>query len=86
MENISYADNVYILSILLLYGLNRGWYQGNGYPKWLRSLNLQALFTRIFDNKTVRTTTSVMLALLVVASSLLLFLHGRILGRGLGYW
>lgn len=86
MENITYAVNVSLLSIVLLYGLNRGWYQSNGYPKWLHSLNLQARFTSIFDNKMVRTTASVVLALLGVASSLLLFLHGRILGRGLGYW
>jgi len=86
VENISYAGNLFVLSILLLYGLNRGWYQGNGYPKWLHSLDLQTRFTRIFDNKMVRTTASVVLVLLGFASSLFLFLHGRILARGLGYW
>jgi hypothetical protein len=86
LENITYAGNFSLLSVVLLYGLNRGWYRGNGYPKWLRSLNLQERFTKIFDDKMVRAAANALLGLLGLVSSVLFFLHGRILGRGLGYW
>ena len=86
LESIAYAGNLSILSILFLYGLNRDWHKGSGYPTWLRSLNLQERFTRIFDSKIVRRATNIVCGLLGLVSLLLLFLHGRVLGRGLGYW
>lgn len=71
---------------MLLYGLNRGWYHGGDYSGFLRRFDLQARFTNVFQNPFVFAATNVVLALLFVISSVLLFLHGRILGRGLGYW
>jgi hypothetical protein len=68
-----------------LYAINRRWYLRD-YPNWLRSLNLQARFTKLFANRVVFTITNVLLALLGVTASILLWFHVRILGRGLGYW
>src|SRR5215216_5262154 len=50
LQNITYALNFCILSFLVLYGLNRGWHKSDGYPKFLRRLDLQARFTKLFDN------------------------------------
>ena len=86
LEHIVYASNVSMLSGVLLYGLNRGWYLGGDYPAFLRRFDLQARFTNAFQNPFVFAATNVVLALLFVISSVLLFQHGRILGRGLGYW
>lgn len=86
LEHIVYASNVSILSAVLLYGLNRGWYRGGDYPAFLRRLDLQARFTNALQNPLVFVTTNVVLALLFIIFSVLLFLHGRILGRGMGYW
>jgi hypothetical protein len=86
LQNIAYALNFSILSILVLYGLNRGWHKSDGYPKFLRRLDLQARFTNLFESKLVLAATNTVLALLALVFSIFLFLHGRILGRGLGYW
>ncbi len=85
LQNIIYAANFSILSILVLYGLNRGWHQSDGYPKWLQRLELQARFTSLFENKFVLAATTTVLTLLALVFSSFLFLHGRILLRGLGY-
>ena len=85
LEDITVAANYCIVSLLLLYAINRRWYLRD-YPNWLRSLNLQARFTKLFENRVVFTITNVLLALLGVTASILLWFHVRILGRGLGYW
>lgn len=38
MQNITYTANCAMLSILVLYGLNRGWHLVEGYPKVLRGV------------------------------------------------
>lgn len=85
LEDITVAANYCIVSLLLLYAINRRWYLRD-YPNWLRSLKLQARFTKLFENRAVFTISNVLLALLGVTSSILLWFHVRILGRGLGYW
>jgi hypothetical protein len=85
LEDITVAANYGIVSLLLLYAINRKWYLRD-YPNWLRSLKLQARFTKLFENNVVFTITNVLLALLGITSSLLLWFHVRILGRGLGWW
>jgi hypothetical protein len=85
LEDITVAANYCIVSLLLLYAINRGWYL-RAYPHWLRSLNLQARFTTLFERRAVFTITNVLLVLLSLTSSILLWCHVRILGRGLGYW
>lgn len=82
LQNIIYAANFSILSILLLYGLNRGWHKSDGYPKFLQRLDLQKRFTRLFESKLVLAATNTALALLAVVFSIFLFLHGRMLVRG----
>jgi hypothetical protein len=81
LQNIIYAANFSILSVLVLYGLNRGWHKSDGYPKFLRRLDLQTRFTNLFENKPVLAVTNTVLALLAVAFSIFLFLHGRMLVR-----
>lgn len=85
LEDITVAANYCIVSLLLLYAINRRWYL-LGYPHWLRSLNLQARFTTLFERRAVFMITNVLLVLLSLTSSVLLWFHVRILGRGLGYW
>ncbi len=85
LEDITVAANYCIVSLLLLYAINRRWYL-RAYPHWLRSLNLQARFTALFERRAVFTITNVLLVLLSLTSSILLWFHVRILGRGLGYW
>jgi hypothetical protein len=85
LEDITVAANYCIVSLLLLYAINRRWYLRD-YPNWLRSLNLQARFTQLLENRAVFIITNVLLALLGVTASILLWFHVRILGRGLGYW
>ena len=85
LEDITVAANYCIVSLLLLYAINRRWYL-RAYPHWLRSLNLQARFTTLFERRAVFTITNVLLVLLSLTSSILLWFHVRILGRGLGYW
>jgi len=79
LQNITYAANFSILSILVLYGLNRGWHETDGYPKWLHRLHLQARFTNLFQSKLVLAATNTVLALLALVFSILLFFHGRML-------
>jgi hypothetical protein len=86
LQNIAYAGNFSILSMLVLYGLNREWYLGDGYPNFLRRWDLKSRFTKAFENKLVFVSTNVVLTLLSVIFAIFFFLHGRILGRGLGYW
>ena len=86
LEDIVFSANVSILSVFLLYGMKRKWYLREDYPRWLRSLNLQAHFTPLFGNNVVFSAMNLLLALLVLVSSILLVLHVRVLGRGLGYW
>ena len=86
LEDIVFSANVSILSVFLLYGMKRKWYLREDYPRWLRRLNLQAHFTHLFGNNMVFSATNLLLALLVLVSSILLVLHVRVLGRGLGYW
>ena len=81
LQNVIYAANFSILSVLVLYGLNRGWHKSDGYPKFLRRLDLQTRFTNLFENKPVLAVTNTVLALLAVAFSIFLFLHGRMLVR-----
>lgn len=85
LEDITVAANYCIVSLLLLYAINRRWYLRT-YPHWLRSLNLQARFTTLFERRAVFIITNVLLVLLGLSSSILLWFHVRILGRGLGYW
>lgn len=85
LEDITVAANYCIVSLLLLYAINRRWYL-RAYPHWLRSLNLQARFTTLFERRAVFTITNILLVLLSLTSSILLWFHVRILGRGLGYW
>lgn len=81
LQNTIYAANFSILSILVLYGLNRGWHKSDGYPKFLQRLDLQARFTNLFENKLVLAATNTVLVLLAVVFSIFLFLHGRMLVR-----
>ena len=81
LQNIAYAANFSILSILVLFGLNRGWHETDGYPKWLQWLHLQARFTNLFQSKLVLAATNTVLALLALVFSIFLFLHGRMLVR-----
>lgn len=85
LQNITTAANFFIVSLFLLYGLSRGWYLRDGYPKWLQRFELQARFKKLFENRLVFTITNGLLLLLLLGSSILLWFHGRILGRGLGY-
>ena len=82
LQNIIYAANFSILSIVVLYGLNKGWHKSDGYPKFLQRLDLQKRFTRLFEGKLVLAATNTALALLAVVFSIFLFLHGRMLVRG----
>jgi hypothetical protein len=86
LEDIVFSANVSVLSFFLLYGMKRRWYMRDDYPRWLRALNLQALFTHLFGNKVVFSGTNVLLALLSLVFSIVFIFHLRILGRGLGYW
>lgn len=85
LEDIGVAANYCIVSLLLLYAINRGWYLRD-YPRWLRPLNLQARFTTLFESHVLFTITNVLLALLGITATMLLWFHGRILGRALGWW
>lgn len=86
LENIVFSVNVSVLSFFLLYGMRRKWYLRDDYPRWLRSLKLQARFTQLFANSTVVSVTSILLLLLGLVASVFFVLHLRVLGRGLGYW
>lgn len=86
LQNIVYAANFSILAMTILYGLNRGWYLDEGYPAWLQRFNLHAKFKGLFGNKAVFLGANIVLGLLGLLSTAFLFLHGRILGRALGYW
>lgn len=86
LEDIVFSANVSVLSIFLLYGMKRRWYLRDDYPRWLRALNLQALFTHLFGNKVVFSGTNVLLALLSLVFSIVFIFHLRVLGHGLGYW
>ena len=86
LEDIVFSVNVSILSLFLLYGMRRKWYLRDDYPRWLRSLKLQALFTQLFGNSMVVSVTTLLLALLAAVASVLLVFHFRVLGHGLGYW
>ena len=86
LEDIVFSANVSVLSIFLLYGMKRRWYLRDDYPRWLRALKLQALFTQLFGNKVVFSATNVLLALFSLVFSIVFIFHLRVLGRGLGYW
>lgn len=86
LEDITMSANFSVVSIFLLYGMKRRWYLRDDYPRWLRALDLQTRFTRLFENHVVVSATNVLLVLLSVMSSILLVFHLRLLGRGLGYW
>ena len=86
LQDITIAGNFCIVSIFLLYGMNRKWYLRDDYPNWLRILNLQDRFKKVFESSVVFTVTNTLLALLGLVSSIVLWFHVRILGRGLGYW
>lgn len=86
LEDITVSANFCIISIFLLYGMNRRWYLRDEYPSWLRSLNPQARFKQVFENRIVFIITNVVLGLVGVISSIVLWFHVRILSRGLGYW
>ena len=86
LEDIVFSANVSVLSIFLLYGMKRRWYLRDDYPRWLRALKLQALFTQLFGNKVVFSATNVLLAIFSLVFSIVFIFHLRVLGRGLGYW
>lgn len=83
LQNITYVANFSILSIFVLFGLNRGWHLDDGYS---RRFNLQVRFKGMSESKAAVLAANIVLALLGLVSTIFLFLHGRILGRGLGYW
>jgi hypothetical protein len=85
LEHIVFSINVSVLSLFLLYGMQKKWFLREDYPRWLHSLDLQAHFTHLFGNNMVFSVTNVLLALLGLVSSILVVLHLRVLGRGLGY-
>ena len=86
LENIVFSANVCLLSMFMLYGMTRQWYLRDDYPRWLRRMDLQARFTKLFQSHLLRTGTLFLLIILAAGSSILLILHGRVLVRGLGYW
>lgn len=86
LQNTTYAANFSILSLIVLYGLNRGWHLHDGYPRWLKRFNLQTKLRDILESKTMFLGANIVLTLLGLISTIFLILHGRILGRGLGYW
>ena len=86
LQNITYAANFSILSTIVLYGLNRGWHLDDGYPTWLQRFNLQTKLKGLLGSKTVFLGANIVLTIIGLVSTIFLFLHGRILGLGLGYW
>lgn len=86
LHNITYAANFSILSLIVLYGLNRGWHLDDGYPNWLRRFNLPTKLKGLLGSKAVFLGANIALTLIGLVSTIFLFLHGRILGRSLGYW
>ena len=86
LQNITVAANFSILSLVVLYGLNRGWYLDDEYPSWLQRFNLRTKLRPLLESKTMFLGTNIALALIGLVSIIFLFLHGRILGRSLGYW
>ena len=85
LENIVFSANVCLLSMFMLYGMTRRWYLRDDYPRWLRRMDLQARFTKLFESHVVLSGTMFLLIVLAAVSSILLILHTRVLGRGLGY-
>ena len=86
LEDIVFSANACLLSGFLLYGITRQWYLRDDYPGWLRRMDLQARFTKLFQSHVLLTGTLFLLIILAAGSSILLILHGQVLGRGLGYW
>jgi hypothetical protein len=86
LQNITFAANFSILSLIMLYGLNRGWHLDDRYPSWFQRFNLQAKLKTLLESKTVFLGANIVLTLIGLVSTIFLFLHGRILGRSLGYW
>ena len=85
LENIVFWGNVCVLSMFMLYGMTRRWYLRDDYPRWLRRMDLQARFTKLFQSQVVLSSTMCLLIVLAAVSSVLLILQSRVLGRGLGY-